>query len=149
MGGAIVGYIVKAILSFIEDFFSRKKAEADEWNAKSHEMMLKSVKATDDMESIINNEKGTVPATVAEWNTNGPGSAAAALLLVVVLLPGCFTKYVPVETPLPMIEVPVRPTLPQDPPEFTAREKLILGWGTTLEARIKKHNELARERNNK
>ncbi|KKM57641.1 hypothetical protein LCGC14_1550520, partial [marine sediment metagenome] len=64
------------------------------------------------------------------------------------MLSGClFTKYVYVEGQWPEIKVPDRPVVPEDPPELTAREQIIVGYVEVLEFRIIAYNRAASRHN--
>lgn len=146
---AIVGAIVKALLNFFKLWYDAERREAAEWEAKAMRGKIESMKTTAKVEKRIN---AALPmeavTTAAEWNRKARMGGVGLLLLVCLLMPGClFTKYVYIEGQWPVIEMPQYPTVPADPPEFTPRECILVGYATVLEARIRLYNVEAHAHN--
>ena len=77
---------------------------------------------------------------------------ARRLLLIALLMTTCqgcalFTRYVYVMSPRPLISEPQRPKVPENPPQWTEREKILATYATTLEARIRAYNDDAEKWN--
>jgi len=70
----------------------------------------------------------------------------AVIFGLLVFLPGCFVKYVYVESKFPVITKPDRPEISTEP-EFNDREQKLAGYAIQLEKLINKYNEIAVQHN--
>lgn len=142
---SIVTSIFKAGLEFLKSWYGEEKAKEHEWNAKTREAQLQSVKHAEKMQLRIREAKPTPSATPSDWNRG------AMIFLCVLLIPlnGCalFTKYIHVPAKMPYIEAPARPTIPDQPAQFTPRETILRDYSLTLEVKIKAYNDEARREN--
>lgn len=66
--------------------------------------------------------------------------------LLLFLTAGCFVRYVPVESPMPVIKIPTRPAVAAEP-EFSEREVVIVNYARQLEAVVVEYNKTAVEHN--
>lgn len=147
----MLNQIIKVVLGFFADYVKmwydgEKKAEA-EWNAKTREGQLRSVIDADKIEVAISTVKPVVPATPSGWNA-GRAVSVLVLGLLLVSLSGCtlFTRYVYVADKKPVIDLPDRPVLSDDPP-FTEREKKLVTYAVDIESKTRTYNEWAHEQN--
>ncbi len=142
--GSIVAAVFKAGLDYLKLWYNEEKAKTHEWNAKTREAQLKSVKDAEKMQLHIREAKPTPSATPSDWNRG----ALIVLLAVLIPLSGCglFTKYIHVPARMPYIVAPARPTIPVQP-QFMPRETILKDYALTLEAKIKAYNAEARREN--
>ena len=145
----IIGAIVKAVLSFFKLWYDGERREAAEWEAKAMAAKMESMKDTARVEREINSAlPDAVVKTAAAWNEKARLRGAGLLLLFCLVLPGClFTKYVYVAGQWPIIEAPAMPLLPEEPPDFTPRELVLVDYAGKLDAKIVTYNASARAHN--
>ena len=140
----IVSAVLGSILSYVKLWYDQGQAAENEWNAKTREAQLRSVKDADKMSLEIKNAKPIEVGSPSAWN-------AASLVFVVILLfsPGCalFTKYVHVPSKMPYIEAPVRPQIPTAPVVWTPREIMLKDYALDLEGKVKTYNDIAKREN--
>jgi len=143
----ILKALFNSLLGYIELWWMREKKTAAEWAAKTREGQLRGIKSTEESEIRINKPLSVEPSkTAGKWNLKA-GRGAGLLILVCLLFSGCFTRYVYVESKWPAIERPARPTLPEEPVEFTGREVILAKYAEMLEIRIKLYNLEAKRHN--
>ena len=140
----IISAVVGSILSYVKLWYDQAEAAENEWNAKTREAQLRSIKDADKMTLEIKDAKPIKVDSPSAWNLT-------PLVFVVILLlsPGCglFTKYVHVPSKLPYIEVPVRPQIPALPVAWTTREVLLKDYALDLETKVTKYNKIAKREN--
>ena len=138
-----------SLWSFIDNWFKEQRAKENDWLAKTRSGQLESIKKAKKIEDSIKKAVDVVkPSTsVSEWNKKA--KTAGLLFLVLCLLPGCFRFYVYVNPKMPIIPVPERPTLPENPPEFTEREQILVKAYEEVRAAVDCYNEQAAEHNEK
>lgn len=140
---SIITSVFKAGLEYLKLWYDQEKAKEHEWNAKTREAQLRTMKDADKMELVIKDAKPFKVGSPSAWNV-APLIGVVALLL----LSGClFTKYVHVPSKLPYIEAPARPQVPTQPATWTAREILLKNYGLELEVKVKAYNAIAKREN--
>ena len=137
----LIEAFTSAVLNWIGRWYKAKKAQADEWNARSLEAMLESVKDADKLSIEIRESEAVGVESPAAWN-----KAITVVLFVAVFVSGCIVQTVTVEGKMPIIAKPKRPSVGEIQP-FTEREKKLAVFAGTLEARIDAYNQAAHERN--
>ena len=146
--------IITAVLGFVANIFTgwfsnEKKIEA-EWKSRTYEAKMKSYRSSDKAEREIKKAKPVeTPKNARAWN-RGVGRVAVPLLFLflILFLSGCtlFTRYVEVADRKPIIEIPERPELAEEP-EFNEREVKLVNYAVELETKLTKYNEWANEEN--
>lgn len=133
--------LLSSVFSYFDLWYTRKQSKSNEWAAKSKEAQMKSLEASRIQEGNIRDavEKAETPESPSAWNK----AAGIVLLTTCLFTPGCFEMQVYVNPRMPLVEVPARPTVPEEPQEWTEREKILAGYSTKLEAAIKAYNEEA------
>lgn len=140
---SIIGAVVRGVVDYLKLWYDQEQAKVHEWNAKTREAQLRSVKDASKMALEIKDAKPIKVDSPSAWNLT-------PLLVVVVLLlsSGClFTKYVYVPAKMPYIEAPVRPQIPTQPATWTPRETLLKGYALELEVKVKTYNAVAKREN--
>ena len=143
----IITAIVKALLSFFSLKWEAAEREAAEWEAKAMRGKLDSIKRADAVEARI---EAVVPTRIATNAASWNARATSTLLLLIACLffTGCpFVKYVYIEGRWPVVSVPDRPVVPDEPLEFTPRETTLVGYAQVLEMKIGAYNEAAKWHN--
>ena len=147
MWAAIIAAVLGVVGDIITNIFTNEQKVQAELKAKTYEEKMNSFVRSNKIEKDIAKTEPTTPVTTpSDWNA-GVGRVAPLLflLLSLLILSGC-VRYVYVNDRKPMIEIPARPEIPTVP-EFTDREKQIVGYTQTLEARIQKYNEWVESEN--
>jgi hypothetical protein len=152
--------IVKQFMDYYRSWFDAKKAQANAWEVETRKGQMSSIVVSKASERAIKSVQVIRPLSAAAWNTGRTTEARQALrrvtanltvvllLGLVCILPACAIKPVVFYAQrFPMIELPDRPVLPEEPAEFTPREKLLVDYTATVEARVEKYNEIARDSN--
>lgn len=140
---SIVTAVFKAGLEYLKLWYDQEKAKEHEWNAKTREAQLRSVKDASKMELRIKDAAPFKVDSPSAWNLT-----PLLAILLLVLSSGClFTKYVHVPAKMPYIEAPARPQVPTQPATWTAREILLKGYALELESKVKTYNAVAKQEN--
>lgn len=149
--GTIASAILTTVLSFAADWlkgwYQAERAEADRWAARTKEGQMESLKrALADSRAIAAAANATMPPDDAiQWNARTV--AAPCLLASLLALPGCFERVVYVPAARPIIDAPVRPSVPVAPKQWTERERILAGYAAALEAAVVEYNKRARAEN--
>ncbi len=140
----MLSMILKAILEFLFGYFEKKRLMASEHRAKVEAGKLRSVIKTKKVEECIKTAKPLRPSrSPSEWNKK---ALFPLLFLLSFLIVAC-QPVIFVESRWPIIPKSEKPILPEDPPEFTLRELILVDYAEELELRIEVFNENASEHN--
>jgi hypothetical protein len=145
--------LLEVLVSFLKTWWDAEQSEAHEWEAKARAGQVEAMKNVRQVEKRIDAAavEGTASNAVRAWNEKARGAAPTGLLLLLAVglcCPGClFTKYVYVEGPWPVIAVNPRPALPEDPPNFSDREVILVDYAKHLEGKVRAYNVEAQKHN--
>jgi hypothetical protein len=146
---AVLKWLLSFALDYLKLWWQKEEAEAEASRLRTAKALEESAKRVDAAEVRIDAAVPTItPAeiTPSGWNS---GVGRLAPLLLLVFLCGCpFVRYEYVEGRWPVIEVPDRPGVPEEP-AFTIREQIIIGHALKLEAKLLKYNEEAKAHNDR
>lgn len=135
----LFNWLVGAVLNYVSLWLDRQKARALEVKVKKMECS----EATRKAEERIKNDArraDNAPESPSTWN-RGAGWIAVIALAVSA---GCCGY---VESRWPVIDPPPRPAVPEEPAEWTEREKVLAGYGVKLENAIESYNDEAKAHN--
>jgi len=144
--------IIDGLVRLLYTWWKAEQSEANEWEAKARAGQVESMKNVRLVEHRIDAAAvlGTASNSVRAWNTKARGASPPGLVLLVALTlmcAGCFTKYVYIESAWPVVSMPDRPVLPEDPPTFTDREMMLVNYVGVLEKKLATYNTEALKHN--
>jgi len=144
--------IIDGLIRLLYTWWKAEQAEAREWEAKARAGQVEALKNVRLVEKRIDAaaELGSATLTVRAWNEKARGVAPPGLLILVACLLSCgclFTKYVYIEGPWPVLQVDTPPALPEDPPNFSNREVILVNYAQHLEGKVRAYNVEARRHN--
>lgn len=142
----LLSALVGAAADWLKTWLASEKAEQDAWAAKTLQGQLAAQARADARRRAIADQVALAApaATPSDWNR----ALSAGLLFVALVLPGCvLDRTVYVEGAWPIIDAPVKPTLPVDPPTWSVREQLIVAYATKLEAALRAYDRAAIDHN--
>jgi hypothetical protein len=147
--------VLKAIMGYIAMWLQAKKAERLEVKVKKMESAIKAKDIERKLERELNQrlsadlmeETGAVRIdTPSAWN-RGRGTTIPMVFLVLALALAALSCVKYVESRWVILPVPARPAVPTDPPEWTAREKILAKYAGALEGLIDGYNAEAKQHN--
>ncbi|HEC61339.1 MAG TPA: hypothetical protein ENI27_03695 [bacterium] len=167
---SLIQAIVNGILQFVVGYVEKERRIIAEARVKVEKGRLRSVVETVRVEKRLRISRPLRPSrTVSDWNkkaksANGAhlgallvlckmptavdwwfGARLGALLVLCFLMISCAP--VIVESRWPIIPVPARPILPEEPSVFSPREIILVDYAEELELRMEVYNEEAHEHN--
>jgi len=137
--------IIGGIMKYIGLWVDSKHRQALEWQNRTLKGKLSSSVKTAIIEKKIRSAKPVRSTNPAAWNKKARGAILLILFLMASCMSSCWIVYV--ESCFPIIETTPRPVLPEDPPEWTKREVILVDYAEELELRIEIYNDLATEHN--
>lgn len=141
---SIVSGLASAALGYVDTWLTREEKEKKDWLARSRKGKLKSNRETRKQQKRINRpERQSKPRakSPSAWN-----SSASILLALLLFATGC-SRTVYVEGRWPVLDPPERPVVPEEPAEWTERERILKDYALQLESLLQRYNESAIEHN--
>ena len=137
---------VKAILSYVDLWITRKQERKARQEARTRKGKLKSYRNVRKLEKEIEKETAEQdpPKTPTEWNKN-KASIGVLLLVTASIASCCGPTYV--ESRWPVLDTPERPKLQVEDNEFTPNERKLVGYANRLENVIEAYNSKAKRHN--